>query len=407
MNILFLSAQYPPDSKGGGEISTHLIARGLIAIGHTVQVVTSRDRAQDYEQDGVPVRALPLGLRGKPLFERMQSRRATKILRANIPDLDTYDIIHAHDFRSALMLSELNMPQAVVTARDYAQISGCTNNIQYSGNIDPGCQGTGEFWRCHRVHEASLARRPFRIWQYVFNRKYRREAFRSFRHQIFISHTQKEYIKKFQDISRQHTGVIYNPIDQEYVSTPIEKGLEGNVLYIGRVEMYKGVKLLLQAWRNVARQVPNARLTIVGNGAQYKEYERLAATWGLHYQVSFQQHVPYHRLRGMIDESEVVVSPHVWVEPFGRGVVEGMARGKTVIAANIGGPAEIIQSGKTGMLFERGSKGDLEKALIDALAMNRFDKKEIGTAAQKFVRDNLTMEKIAKIHEEFYKEVVG
>lgn len=405
MKILFLSAQYPPETKGGGELSTHIIAQGLKKLGHTVQVITSGLKEEESEVDGISVVTLPLGLKSKPLFERIQSKKAASLLQKHTRDLDSYDIIHAHDFRSALMLSECKVRGAVVTARDYAQISGCTNNIQSDGNITEGCQGMNEFWSCHRVAEASLARKPFRIWQYMYNLPYRKNAFQSFKNQIFISHAQQELIAKYQDISSQHTAVIYNPISEEYLSEPLVKGTEGNVLYAGRVEMYKGVLVLLKAWRNIIKTNQRAHLTVAGDGAQREEYERLAATWGMQYQVTFVPHVPYHRLKSMINDCEILVAPHLWVEPFGRTVTEGMSRGKVVIASNVGGPAEIIEHKKTGLLFERGSVQGLQHELTNALTMNHFDKKEIGVAARDYVRDNLNMEKIAKEHEEFYKEV--
>lgn len=407
MKILFLSAQYPPEVKGGGELSTHIIAQGLMKLGHTVRVVTDSAREGEYEIDGIAISGLPLYLRGKPLLEKHRSAYAAKVLRHLVPDLHEYDIVHAHDFRSALMLSELHMKNTVVTARDYAQISGCTNNILHDGTVDPGCQGMGELWHCHRVAEAAVPRKFFRIWQYMYNRPYRRNAFRSILNQIFISHAQQKLIQKYQDISGQHTRVIYNPISQEYLAEPLIKGNPGNVLYVGRVEMYKGVRLLLQAWRILAQKNLEAHLTIAGSGAQQKEYENLAATWGLQYRVTFIPHMPYHRLQALINESEILVAPHLWVEPFGRTVIEGMARGKIVAASNTGGPAEIIEHNKTGLLFERGSVQDLLHTLEHALKMNYFDKKEIGIAARDYVRDTLNMEKIAQQHEEFYKEILS
>lgn len=406
MKILFLSAQYPPEVKGGGELSTHIIAQGLTKLGHTVHVITSCDTQVEYHQNEIAVSQLPLALKAKPLFERTQSIHAAKRLQRLTPDLHEYDIIHAHDFRSALMLSELRAEHSIVTARDYAQISGCTNNILRDGSINPGCQGTGELWNCHRIAEVPFPRKAFRIWQYMYNRPYRRNAFRSFANQIFISHEQKGLIAKYQDISKQHTQVIYNPISEDYLAEPLIKGNSGNVLYVGRVEMYKGVLLLLKAWRIFAQKNQEAHLTIAGDGAQQKEYENLAATWGLQYRVTFIPHMPYHRLKHLINESEILVAPHLWVEPFGRTVIEGMARGKVVVAANVGGPSEIIQHSKTGLLFERGSVQDLSHTLEHALNMNYFDKKEMGIAARDYVRDNLNMEKIAKEHEEFYKEIL-
>lgn len=405
MRILFLSAQYPPHAKGGGELSTHTIAQGLIKIGHTVRVISSGEREQEYEIEGVSVLQLPLGLMAKPLFEKRQSISAAKVLSRHFPDIREYDIVHAHDFRSALMLSELDIPHAVVTARDYAQISGCTNNILRDGTIDPGCQGSGELWSCHRVAEVPFPRKAFRIWQYMYNLPYRRRAFQTFRHQLFISHAQQKLIATYQDISKQHTRVIYNPISQEFLTEPLIQANPGNVLYPGRVEMYKGVFVLLKAWRMLCQKNSDAHLTIAGNGAQQKESERLAATWGMQYRVTFIPHLPYHRVRALMNESEIIVAPHVWVEPFGRTVIEGMARGKVVVAANVGGPMEIIKHNITGFLFERGSVSNLAHTLEHALAMNYFDKKEMGIAARDYVRDHLNMERLAKEHEEFYSEI--
>ncbi len=406
MKILFLSAQYPPEVKGGGELSTHIIAQGLTALGHTVRIITSGSKDEEYEIDGIVVTRLPLGLQNKPLFERRHSILSANILQRCFPDVSEYDIVHAHDFRSALMLSELRLKNSLVTARDYAQISGCTNNILTDATIDPGCQGAGELWNCHRVTEVPFPRKAFRIWQYMYNRPYRRTAFRSFKNQLFISNAQKNLIAKYQDISKQNTRVIYNPISQEYLSEPLKKGQSGKVLYVGRVEMYKGVLLLLKAWRIVSQHAKGAHLTIAGNGAQQKEYENLAATWGLQYRVTFIPHMPYHRLKNLINESAILVAPHLWVEPFGRTVIEGMARGKVVIAANVGGPSEIITHNTTGLLFERGSVQALSHTLEHALNMNYFDTKEMGIAARDYVRDNLNMEKISREHEESYSKIL-
>ena len=52
MKILFLSAQYPPETKGGGELSTHLIAQGLQQLGHDITVVTDGDRRGERKEKG-------------------------------------------------------------------------------------------------------------------------------------------------------------------------------------------------------------------------------------------------------------------------------------------------------------------------------------------------------------------
>src|SRR5436190_18912766 len=186
MNILFLSSLYPPTTKGGGELSTHYIALGLAGRGHRIKVITTGPSEVESHINGVNVIRAPIELLSKPLFERHHSRHVAKHLKKLIGDPTRYDIIHAHDFRSALALSELGLPHTVVTARDYAQISGCTNNILADGSISPGC--AEHPWGCHRVAEVRFPRTLGRYAQYVINQDYRKKVFAGFKRQIFISH---------------------------------------------------------------------------------------------------------------------------------------------------------------------------------------------------------------------------
>lgn len=400
MKILFISAYYPPRNRGGAEISAHLLARALVARGHEVTVVTDGSQRGEAKRDKVRVISAPLGLQKKPLFEQAAARRSARLLSTIIKSLGDFDIVHAHDFRSALAVSELEYPRAVVTMRDYAALSGCTNNITADGSVDPGC-GQDER-HCHRVAEASWPRSMVRLWQYSYNKSYRREAFGRFGRQIYISHAQKDVIGRFLPLTGKQVAVIYNPIAPEDLSAQISTKISRTILYAGRVEMYKGVDILLAAWRQLQPELPGWKLIVVGDGAQRLPYERLVATWGMQYQVEFKPHMPYEKLPTLYDGADILVAPHRWIEPFGRTVAEGMARGRIVVAANAGGPREMIEIGKTGWLFERADKKSLVTALRDAARMNHYDRREMQRAAREWVNKNLTMDVIAKQHEEFY-----
>ncbi|MFH1353936.1 MAG: glycosyltransferase family 4 protein [bacterium] len=411
MKILFVSALYPPLTKGGGEVSTHLIARGLRRRGHDITIISSGAGLK--EVDGVPVIRLAIPMTAKPLLERRHSRKVAKVLAKEIGDVSQYDVIHAHDYKSALALSELpafakgfggSSPLLVATARDYAQVCGTTNNILYDGSRCT-CSWR-DVLRSHRVKEAKLPRKLARIWQYKFNIGYRKMAFRKFPAQIFISRAQQKEIARLQDLEKVKTKVIYNPVAERYLSEPVSKGIKGTVLYVGRVEMYKGVGLLLEAWKIVASALPNVQLKIVGDGAQRAEYERMVENWGLQYRVKFVARVPWDRMQLIYDRSDIVVAPHIWIEPFGRTVAEASARGKIVVAANAGGPREIIEDKITGLLFERGSVAELAEKLSEALTMPDLSKREMQKAARTWVARRLNMETVATQHEEFYQELV-
>lgn len=404
MKILFLSGLYPPHTKGGGEVSTHYIARGLRSRGHDVHVITGGKRSSEAMVDGVPVRRLPLPFTAKPLLEQWHSRRLAVGLAEAI-DPATFDIIHAHDFRTALALAELGWKNGMATARDYAQVCGTTNNILWDGSRCT-CSWS-DIWRNHRVVEASWARKPFRIWQYLYNISYRKAAFRALPAQIFISRAQKEEIAAQQDLAGQLTQVIYNPVPESYLNGAPVDPVKGTVLYVGTVEMYKGVGLLIQAWQRVAKDLPNAHLRIVGEGAQRAEYERLVQKLGLQYRVTFSGRVAHDQLRRRYDEAHVVVAPHMWIEPFGRTVAEAMARGRVVVTADAGGPAEMIQDEVNGLLFARGSRKALELRLKEALRLPTLKRLEMQRAARQWVSEHLTVDRIAREHEEFYQRVLA
>src|SRR3989344_3264885 len=154
--------------------------------------------------------------------------------------------------------------------------------------------------------------------------------------------------------------------------------------------MYKGVGLLLDAFQALCARHSHIKLVIAGQGAQQGTYEQEVAKRSLQYRVQFLGHVAWDRVKNVYDEADVVVSPHLWVEPFGRSIVEAMARGKLVVAANCGGPAEIIKTARSGMLFERGDVKDLSRKIQEALLMNTFDRREMTKRGREWVASALS-----------------
>lgn len=409
MKIAFVSGQYPPRIKGGGEVSTHLIAGGLVGLGHEVTVFTEGEA--EGMVDGVKVIPVSWPMTAKVLFERRQAKKLARALSDRWLD---FDVVHAHDWRSALALSEFaklnpssnngSAPLLVITARDYAQISGDTNFWLASGKLATGTMS--DAWQSQRVKEASWPRNIGRIIQYMVNLSYRRDAFSSIAHHIYISKAQSKLVSKFQDLTDVSTDVIYNPVPDDYLSQDLVPGTDGEVLYVGRIEKYKGVELLLKSWSAVAKKYPQAKLRLVGDGAQRQEYEQFVERHGLRYSISWEGHVTWQRLMAVYDRASVVVSPHLWLEPFGRSVVEAMSRGKVVVAADRGGPAEIIRNGETGLLFKHGSFEALEDKLCSALALSARSRLDIGRAAHQWVGDNLSVEVIAAQYDEYYRQIL-
>lgn len=398
MKILFLSGMYPPDTKGGGEISTHLIARGLVARGHDVTVIAEGEPSEETYQ-GVRVKRVPLGLTKKPLFERRASKRTAQALQNIVDDSGQYDVIHAHDFRSALALSETGWDNTVVTVRDYAQISGTTNFVLANGHQPTSYIQDSLFNQ--RIKEASWLRKPFRAWQYLFNTPYRTQAFRKIPSHIYISDAERDVVASKQELGGIRTTVVYNPVPEEYISTPVKPSTGFNLLYVGRLEDYKGGRLLLHAWFEIASEFPSATLTLVGEGAQADEYREMIEGSDFASRTKVKGKVAWENVINVYDSSDIFVAPHLWEEPFGRVVVEAMARGKVVVSSNRGGPGEFIVHGETGFLFDPERDG-LVAALRDVLGMSIEKRQLVGETARRWVASNLSPERIAERYEQFY-----
>jgi len=394
MKILFLSAYFPPETIGGGEISAFYLAKGLISLGHKVTVLTYGEKEERSAYQGISVIKVNAPLRAKPLLERRTSQKIAEQIK---PYLGGYDIIHCHDFRSALAVGLLNLPKTIVTVRDYAQICGTTNNIHFDGKICPGCTWSNVIFRCSRVAEAKISRKFFRIWQYKYNLAFRKFAFQKFSHQVFISQNLREEISKRQKI--QASTVIYNPAPPEYLNAPLDLGEKKKILYAGTVEKYKGLFVLLEAFAKTNRE--DWKLLIAGRGADLKNLKIRADDLRVEERVEFLGKVSFEKMREIYQGCDIVVHPALWREPFGRTVIEGMALGKVVVASASGGPKETIQDGKTGFLVEAGNVKALKEKLI-ALMDDKEIRDKISVKAKKYCRDHFHPAVIARQYEKIY-----
>ena len=81
--------------------------------------------------------------------------------------------------------------------------------------------------------------------------------------------------------------------------------------------------------------------------------------------------------------SDIVISPSIEPEAFGRVAVEAQSMEKLIIASNIGGSNETIINEKTGLLFESGDAKSLSKKIIRAITMDETSLELLGKEGRK------------------------
>jgi glycosyltransferase involved in cell wall biosynthesis len=134
---------------------------------------------------------------------------------------------------------------------------------------------------------------------------------------------------------------------------------------VGRITPWKGQDVFLEAFAR-AFPDPGVRAAVIGSAtfgedAYERELRAQAQALGIADRVDFTGFVS--DVEAELERLDLLVHASVLPEPFGLVVIEGMAAGVPVIAADAGGPAEHIADGREGLLFAPGDVGALARAL--------------------------------------------
>lgn len=130
-------------------------------------------------------------------------------------------------------------------------------------------------------------------------------------------------------------------------------GAGGYGLYVGRLSTEKGVSTLLEAWR---RLEGNAPLKIAGDGPMAPLVREAAAHDA---SIEWLGVAPLEKVYDLIGAAGFLIVPSLCYENFPRVIAEAFAKGTPVIASNMGAMAEIVDDGRTGLLFAPAGAGDL------------------------------------------------
>ncbi len=199
--------------------------------------------------------------------------------------------------------------------------------------------------------------------------------------------------KKVKEYYGRPARVIYPPVDTDLFyheeRSPKSKVRSSYYLAIGRILHYKRFDLVVEAFKKLG--LP---LKIVGSGPELKNIElRIKNNESRNIEL-----LPFveddNELRKLYAGAKALIFPQV--EDFGLVAAEAQACGTPVIAYNEGGAMEIIENGKTGILFPQQSVESLVGA-VELFQKKRFNRKAIAASAQRFSKDNFRKEIVSLI----------
>ena len=165
---------------------------------------------------------------------------------------------------------------------------------------------------------------------------------------------------------------------REYARSPGEV----RFIYVGRLSPEKDVPTLLRAFALALDELPQARLTIVGDGPERARLEGVAGQLGCANRVRWLGAIAREGVRAELRSADVFVLPSRF-ESMSYTLLEAMACGVVCVATRVGGNADLIRHGETGMLVPSNDP----PALADALRMLGNDgqlRHRLGIAAKRF-----------------------
>ena len=398
MKILFVNKFLYPN--GGSETYIFKLGEALTARGHEVEYFGMEhegrcvgNRVNAYTSDMDFHNASKLTKLTYPL-KTIYSTEARKKIRLVLDDFKP-DVVHLNNFNYQLTPSIIleivkwrnetgHKCKIVFTAHDYQLV--CPNHMCNNPATGENCEKClgGSFINCTKgkcIHGSTaksfIGTLEASFWKLNGVYKYI---------DTFICCS--EFMKTKLDTNplfAKKTVAIHNFIDRiPWVDTP----KEDYILYFGRFSEEKGIRTLVEA----AKRMPEVNFVFAGKGP----LENLVDSVENIKNVGFKSG---DELAELIRKDRASVYPSEWYENCPFSVMESQLYGTPVIGADIGGIPELIQAGKTGLLFRSGDVDELCDK-IHILWQDDAKAKEMHDACKELNFDTIDeyLEKLMKIY---------
>lgn len=382
LRILIANYEFPPVGGGASKVSFNL-ARTLVGRGHEVHVLTSRygDLPGLETIDGVRIHRVwswrngihDSGLRGAFTYLLAALPRLRKILSS-----DRIDVVH---FFFGLPTGLLSLYSHSIRHTPYI--------VSLRGSDVPLYdQDSRKLLFLHKLTKPL----SHRIWRHASG--------------VFaVSRGLREMAEEsFPDVD---VDVIYNGVDVDVdvvdearVGDKHRIGEPLRIICVSRLIPRKGISDLLEALATLPEL--DYQLTVIGAGPSDFSLRNLAVQRSIANKVRFFGYRPASELTNHYISSDICVLP-TRSDAFANVILEAMAAALPVVATKVGGVAEAVIDGETGILVDASAPDQLAEA-VQALARDPALRRRLGRAGQQRVRDKFTWAENARRHVVAYEQ---
>jgi glycosyltransferase involved in cell wall biosynthesis len=412
MRILMLTQFYPP-IIGGGAIYARSLSHELASRGHDVAIATLwREGQAEFELDqGVRVYRIRSSMRRMAWLFSDDSRQyappfpdpeAVLGLR-QIIIRERPEIVHSHNWLmySFLPLKAWSGARLVVTLHNYSKV--CVKTTLMNRGVS--CEGPalGKCLNCAIQYYGVVKGIPTVLGHRAMGLAERNLV------DMYLAVSQSVAIDSGLVGGKQPYQVIPNFISDDVSAAQddaesylAQLPAEGFLLFAGALSRQKGVDVLLRAYADLPNAPP-----LVLIGYQTRDWPAIAKNCQANALILTDW--PRYAVMEAWHRSMMALVPSVGPESFGLVVIEAMAAGRPVIASRIGGMADLVEDGETGLLIEPGDAAALREA-IERLLSNPGLRNRMGQAALRKVTEfqaSAIVPRIEQIYEELLQNTVS
>jgi glycosyltransferase involved in cell wall biosynthesis len=172
--------------------------------------------------------------------------------------------------------------------------------------------------------------------------------------------------------------------------------------FVGRLNVQKGIKYMLDAFRLVSDKYKNVHLLIAGTGNLENTIKDFASKFGLENKIhllGFRHDIP-----NLMRTFDVFMLPSLW-EGFGIVLIETMAAGNPCVATNTSSIPEIVTDSKSGILVPSENSELIADAILKLIS-DPVLRKEYGREGQKIVQQKFTIERMINDYEKLFQKLI-
>ncbi len=172
---------------------------------------------------------------------------------------------------------------------------------------------------------------------------------------------------------------------------------------IGRLSEQKGMEYFIEAIPLVLKHCARARFLIIGTGEEEEKLKKLAAALGIREVLSFMGFRP--DIQNLMSQLDLVVLSSLW-EGLPLTPIEAFSVGRTIVATDVEGTAEIVRDKENGLLVQKKSPEQMAEKIV-WMIREKEERKKLEENAAETYQAEFSFACFAEKYITYYKEAIN